>query len=211
MSSLKLNNVGFAWPGSEKPLFKGVSATLMTGELVALFGANGSGKSTLARLTAGLLTPTKGSIERPKSDGWNRIALVMQEPSAQLLCSSVAEEIAWGLENLRLSSAEIAHRVDDALRQFGLECLRDVPPEQLSDGQRQLTAIASAIVMRPEFIIFDEATAFIDPFWRKQLWEYAESSKNSAGVLWVTARPEEAQRCDRIWHLQDGKVKEGKS
>lgn len=207
MNRLKLTNVGFTWPGADTPLFAGVSATLSTGQLIALYGANGSGKSTLARLAAGLLTPTEGKVEHSGHDGWNRVALVMQEPSAQLLCGTVAEEIAWGLENLNLPTAEIVRRVEDALKRFGLENLRDVPPEQLSDGQRQQTAIASVMVMQPEFIIFDEATAFLDPFWRKQLWANAIAAKKTCGVLWVTARPDEAEKCDLIWLVEDRTVK----
>jgi energy-coupling factor transporter ATP-binding protein EcfA2 len=204
LNRIELSGVRFTYPGAAQPAVEEVSVQLESGNLIALYGANGSGKSTLARLIAGLLNPAAGKITRPQNAGWNGVSMVMQEPSAQLLAGSVAEEIAWGLENLALPQAEIARRVEEALNHFDLSALAETPPESLSDGQRQLVVIAAALVMEPDFIIFDEATAFLDPYWRKRLWGEALSIRNRCGVLWVTARSDEARRCEDIWFLESG-------
>ena len=206
MNRIELAGVCFTYPGAVKPVFEDVSEQLESGDLIALYGANGSGKSTLARLIAGLLNPVAGQISGLRDHGWNGVSLVMQEPSAQLLAGSVAEEIAWGLENLALPQSEIARRVEWALDHFALRSLAGVPPETLSDGQRQLVAIASALVMEPDFIIFDEATAFLDPYWRKRLWMEALSARKKCGVLWVTALLQEARRSDEVWLLESGRL-----
>jgi len=206
VNAVRLIGAGYSYPGITRRLFRNVSITLEKGDLTALYGSNGSGKTTLARLIAGLIEPTEGVVSRPDATGWNRIGLVMQEPSAQLVAATVEEEIAWGLENLRTPLSEMKSRVGAALERFGLSKLRNEPPERLSDGERQLTAIAAVTVMDPAFVIFDEAASFLDPYWRKRIWEIAGELRATAGVLWVTAKPEEARRCHRVWRMEGGTV-----
>lgn len=208
MKRINLVGVTYSYPGSERIVLKDVTTSIETGELVALYGPNGAGKSTLLRLVAGLIEPSSGSVEGVPAEDWNRIALVMQEPASQIICGSVREELAWGLQNLLVPADEIERRTTEALQRFNLEEVADRPPESLSDGGQQLLAIASALIMDPDFILFDEAPAFLDPYWRRRIWDEAQRARVSAGVIWSAARRKDARNCDRIWWIDKGALVE---
>lgn len=209
MTSLELADVDFRYSGTSRTLLRNINCILETGKLVALLGNNGSGKSTLARLMAGLLMPSKGSviINRETFPGsWNGIGYIFQNPDEQLIAQQVERELAWGLENLNIPVDEIERRVERGLEFFGLQEKRNQPPECLSDGEKQLVAIASMWVMEPVFIILDEAAAFLDPKWKARLWEIAREWSHTAGVLWITANENEAKTADLIWILDNGHI-----
>ncbi|MBM3327959.1 MAG: ABC transporter ATP-binding protein [Calditrichaeota bacterium] len=207
MAALAIEDVSFAWPGGGK-VIEAASARIFTGECVILYGANGSGKSTLARLVCGLLTPSGGSIRQspPRSRGWNGIGYLMQDPEAQCLAASVEREVAWGLENLAVPEPELSHRVEEAIRRFELGALRNRPPETLSDGQRQLTALASIVSMRPDFLILDEATSFLDPEWARRIAGLAKDLCGEAGVIWIASRRRQLPPADAWWILERGRL-----
>lgn len=209
MNRLSLAGVTFTYPGADRPAVREVNAVLNRGELVVLVGENGSGKSSLARLMAGLLKPDEGEIGGRRGDGiggWNGVALVMQDAASQLLGATVEEEIAWGLENLALPPDVIESRVQGALDRFGLRSLKERPPEALSDGEQQLLAVASALVMEPDFLILDEAAAYLDLFWRRRVWDEARGASGRCGLLWVTSRRDDAQRGDKVWRMSEGRL-----
>ncbi len=208
MTKLELENVTYAYPGSFRPSLASISCTIATGELVALTGSNGSGKSSLAKIIAGIIEPDEGEIRGRRNPelGWNGVALVMQEPSSQLLTASVEEEIAWGLENLQIDRDEIARRVDEALDKFGLTALRSKPPEALADGECQLVAFAANTVMEPDILIFDEATAYLDLRWRKRLWEVAKEAAKRCGVVWITTKDFDRAGVSSVWRLEKGRL-----
>ena len=208
MTCLELDNVEYTYSGNSEPLLAGISCTLSAQEFVVLTGSNGSGKSTLARLIAGLIYPDAGEIRgrRDASNGWNGVALVMQDPSAQMLTASVESEIAWGLENLAIDHNEIARRVEAVLRDFGLTDLRKKPPELLADGESQLVAFAANMVMEPDILILDEATAYLDLKWRRHIWEAAQEASKRCGVIWITTREPNHSDLGSIWRLEGGKL-----
>jgi len=206
---LELHDVTYRYPHSDKPALDLVSCRIETGQTIALLGANGSGKSTLARIACGLLKPDTGRVtlngEELKKD-WNGIGLLFQNPDEQLLTASVDRELAWGLENLALPPNEIERRVEDDLKLFNLEEIRHRPPEQLSDGEKQLTALAATVVMNPQFLILDEATAFLDPDWKAHLVHYVHTVAKDTGVLWISTRADEIMDFDEIWIMKAGKI-----
>lgn len=208
MTRLELDNVGYTYPGTPKPLLEGISCTLSAQEFVVLTGSNGSGKSTLARLIAGLLHPDAGEIRgrRDTFHGWNGVSLVMQDPSAQMLTATVEAEIAWGLENLAIEHDEIVGRVESALHDFGLTSLRKKPPEMLADGESQLVAFVANMVMEPDVLILDEATAYLDLKWRKRIWEAALEASKRCGVLWITTRDPHHIGFSSLWRLEKGRL-----
>lgn len=136
---------------------------------VAVVGENGSGKSTFARLIAGLVPPTSGRAsilgldpQRQAAELRRRVAVVFSNPDAQIVMPTVAEDIAFSLRPERLSREETRERVEEALARFGLTELRERSSHDLSGGQKQLLALAGAFVRRPELVVADEPTTYLD-------------------------------------------------
>lgn len=207
--SLQLTNISLQYPGSKHLALHNISCQIKRGQRIALLGSNGSGKSTLAKIMCGLIVPDIGDVlldGKPLTDGWNGIGLLFQNPDEQLMASSVENELAWGLENLNLPTDEIIARVENGLDTFELTGIRNKPPEQLSDGQKQLVALASIVVMKPDFLILDEATAFLDPNWRVQILGKILDFASDMGVLWISTRHDDNIKADEIWLMQNGQI-----
>lgn len=136
---------------------------------IAIVGSNGSGKSTFARLLNGLVLPSAGEVlvdglstARDSKAIRRRVGFVFQNPDNQIVMPTVAEDLAFGLKNLKLPAGQISQRVDAVLARYGLNEFRDHPAHLLSGGQKQLLAIASVLIMEPEIIVFDEPTTALD-------------------------------------------------
>jgi biotin transport system ATP-binding protein len=165
-TAIELREVGHAY--GERTVLADVSLTL-TESRIGVIGANGSGKSTFARLLNGLVVPTTGTVLVDGLDTRTRVrevrrrvGFVFQDPDAQIVHPTVAEDVAFGLTNQGVPADEIARRVDDVLVRYGLAGHRDHPAHLLSGGQKQLLAIAGVLVMRPERVVFDEPTTLLD-------------------------------------------------
>ena len=209
MATLELHDVSYKYPDSHEPVLRKIDLRIETGIHVAILGANGSGKSTLARIAAGLIAPAEGKVElngAESSEGWNSVGLLFQNPDDQFIASNVESEIAWGLENLNIPSREMQERVRDTLEQFNLQDLARKSPEALSDGEKQLTAIAAVLVMNPLFLVLDEVTAFLDPYWRRRLRSMIDKMKKNAGLLWISTNAGEAVDADKVVILQNGEL-----
>jgi biotin transport system ATP-binding protein len=141
----------------------------LTEHRVGVVGANGSGKSTFARLLNGLVVPTSGAVlvdgldtRTAVREVRRRVGFVFQDPDAQIVHPTVAEDVAYGLENQGVPAAERAERVAEMLDRYELAGHADHPAHLLSGGQKQLLAIAGVLVMRPARIVFDEPTTLLD-------------------------------------------------
>jgi energy-coupling factor transport system ATP-binding protein len=150
----------------------GLSFSIEPGEYVGIVGGNGSGKTTLARHLNALLLPTTGTVRvagldtRDRGAVWEirrQVGMIFQNPDNQMVATVVEEDVAFGPENLGLPPREIRERVDAALEAVGMSGLRRSAPHRLSGGQKQRVAIAGILAMRPACIVFDEATAMLDP------------------------------------------------
>ncbi|MCF7809393.1 energy-coupling factor ABC transporter ATP-binding protein [bacterium] len=182
---------------------------LETGRIVTLTGKNGSGKSTLSHIAAGLLKPTAGSIEIkdiPAEYEGIQAGLVFQNPDEQLLNADVESEIAYGLENLNMPIDEMKARVNETLDIFNLKKFSQHSPDSLSDGWKQITAIAAVIAMKPMFLILDEVTAFLDPYWTERIKEIVKELSKQIGVLWITSSTRQVIWQDEILSLQNGLI-----
>ncbi len=195
---------------------KGIDLDIEKGSFVAVVGMNGSGKSTLAKCLNGLLTPTAGDVrvdgfsthdEEHLWDVRRRVGMVFQNPDNQIVSSIVEDEVAFGPENLGVDPPEIRRRVDDALRRVGMYELKDKGVHMLSGGQKQRVAIAGAVAMKPQCIVFDEPTAMLDPRGRKTVMEIIREL-NSEGVtcILITHFMDEAAEADRVIVLKDGSL-----
>lgn len=194
-----------------------VSFTVERGSFTAVIGQNGSGKSTLAKNINGLLMPTSGKIyvdgldTSDEANIWDirqKVAMVFQNPDNQIVSSIVEDDVAFGPENLGIDPAEIRTRVDEALVGVEMYEHRKKAPHLLSGGQKQRIAIAGAVAMEPECIVFDEPTAMLDPKGRKEVLEVIRKL-NAKGitVLLITHFMEEAAQADKIAVMDDGVLK----
>lgn len=194
-----------------------VSFTVERGSFTAVIGQNGSGKSTLAKNINGLLVPTSGKIyvdglDTSEEDTlWEvrqKVAMVFQNPDNQIVSSIVEDDVAFGPENLGVDPAVIRERVDEALKRVEMYEHRKKAPHLLSGGQKQRIAIAGAVAMEPECIVFDEPTAMLDPKGRKEVLDVIKKL-NAKGitVLLITHFMEEAAQADKIVVMDDGVVK----
>ena len=158
---------------TEESKFKAIedlSLNVAQGEFVAIIGHNGSGKSTLSKNLNAILTPTQGDIvinglnTKEEEHLWDirqSAGMVFQNPDNQIVATVVEEDVAFGPENLGIEPVEIRRRVEESLKSVGMYEFKDRQPHLLSGGQKQRVAIAGIIAMKPECIIFDEATAML--------------------------------------------------
>ena len=196
---------------------RSIDLLINPGENIALIGANGSGKTTLARCLNGLQQPQAGRVLVDGMDTSDPtqfrsirqlVGMVLQNPDDQLVGTTVADELAFGLENLALASDEIHCRVEETLAAFDLEAYRRYPPHRLSGGEKQRVAIAAMVAMRPRYLVLDESTALLDPGERQQVAELLQRLRTAYGIatILITQSPEEAARADRVIVLHAGRV-----
>lgn len=219
-SIISIKNASFAYQTAEgeapKKVINGLSLDIERGKVTAVIGRNGSGKSTLAKLCNGILLPDAGKVsvdgmltsdEEHAFDIKKKIGMVFQNPDNQLVATICEEDVAFGPENLGVPSDEIRKRVDKALAAVGMSEYARSEPHRLSGGQKQRIAIAGILAMQPECIIFDEATAMLDPYGRAEVLAVAEKLKKSGiTVVMITHYMEEACLADNIVVLCGGKV-----
>ena len=220
MNAIELKDVHYAYPGSEESgqvAVKGVTLSIEEGSFVALVGHNGSGKSTLARLLNGLFVPTNGDVvvygvntkdEKRIYDVRSRVGMVFQNPDNQMIATNVADDIAFGPENLGVEREEIIRRVDWALEQVGMSEYRDGTPFKLSGGQKQRLAIAGVLAIKPRVMVLDEATAMLDPKGRDEVMAVTRKLNREEGmtVVHITHYMDEALGADRLIVMNDGLV-----
>ena len=210
---IEVQNVRYAYEEGGPLAVNDVSFTVEEGEFTAILGRNGSGKSTLAKLLNGLYQPDSGTVlvrgmstaeEEHIWDIRQTAGMVFQNPDNQLVATMVREDVAFGLENTGVATEEMPGRIESALRAVGMEAFMDRAPHLLSGGQKQRVAIAGILAMRPRVIIFDEATAMLDPAGRREVFDTVERlNREGITILWITHFMEEAARCRKI-HVMDG-------
>jgi biotin transport system ATP-binding protein len=204
--------VGVHHSFGERTVLDGLDLRL-TEHRVGVVGANGSGKSTFARLLNGLVVPITGSVLVDGLDTRTavrqvrrRVGFVFQDPDAQIVHPTVAEDAAYGLENQGVPAAERAERVAEVLERYGLAGHADHPAHLLSGGQKQLLAIAGVLVMRPARIVFDEPTTLLDLVNARRVARVIDELPQSAVV--VTHDLDLLDGFDRVLVMDAGRVVE---
>ncbi|MFN3309910.1 MAG: energy-coupling factor ABC transporter ATP-binding protein [Anaerolineales bacterium] len=163
--NIRVENLSFRYPNGVLAL-QGVSLEIASGEQVAIIGQNGAGKTTLVKHLNGLLQPTEGRVligdwdtrQYSVAKLAQRVGYVFQNPDEQLFTKSVAEEIAFGPQNLGYSKERLQTLVEDALQLTQLQAMRSANPYDLSPTWRKMVAIASILAMDTPILIFDEPT-----------------------------------------------------
>jgi len=218
---VRCNKLVYKYPQSEdeqpKVAIDGLDLEVEKGEFLVILGHNGSGKSTFAKHINALLIPTDGKIyvdglqTSVESNLWkirNVAGMVFQNPDNQIVATIVEEDVAFGPENLGIDPKEIRRRVDDSLKSVQMYEYRKHAPHLLSGGQKQRVAIAGILAMMPQCIVFDEPTAMLDPYGRKEVMRTIKEINKKYGItiILITHNMEEAVEADRIVVMDSGKI-----
>ena len=198
-----------------------VSFSIPAGKRTCIVGANGSGKSTVASILSGLTAPDEGTVTflgtTVVNDGQvdfeayktirPQLGLVFQNPEDQIICSVVADDIAFGLENLQVPSDQITPLVEEQITLGSLTEFASENPQMLSGGQQQRVAISGALVMKPQILILDEPSAALDVVHRNNVMGLVEKLR-AAGktIVHVTHFMDEVVSADHVIALDDGRV-----
>ena len=198
-----------------------VSFSIPAGKRTCIVGANGSGKSTVASILSGLTAPDEGTVTFLGTTVVNdgkvdfeaykairpQLGLVFQNPEDQIICSVVADDIAFGLENLQVPSDQITPLVEEQITLGTLTEFASENPQMLSGGQQQRVAISGALVMKPQILILDEPSAALDVVHRNNVMGLVEKLR-AAGktIVHVTHFMDEVVSADHVIALDDGRV-----
>ena len=206
----------FWYEDENTPALRGVGLAVPTGQLVAVVGANGSGKTTLAKHLNGLLRPRRGTIQVTGQDTAERtvgelarhVGFLFQHPEHQIFCSTVRQEVAFGPQNLGLSTAQVEERVGAALARFDLTEVAERPPAILSYGLRRRVTLASLAAMDPPILVLDEPSVGLDaPGQRETLGWLEELHAAGRTILLVTHDMTlAAEFAERIVVLNQGQI-----
>ena len=218
---LQLENVGrqYAGPAGEVRALDGVSLALSPGQFTAVIGPSGCGKSTLLLCSGGLLSPSSGQVRIAETDPYalaaddraklraEKIGFVFQQfhlvPFLSVRDNILAPAMALGAG----VAADVAGRADELIEHFGLTSRRDHTPGALSSGERQRTALARALLNKPQLILADEPTGNLDTEnGERVLTHLREFADSGGGVLLVTHDDHALAKADETIRLLDGRV-----
>jgi energy-coupling factor transporter ATPase len=222
MAIIESKNLTYTYPGGTKPSISDVSIRIEKGEFTLVTGPSGCGKTTLCRCFNGLIPhfyqgEMKGEItvagltisDHPTYELARHLGLVFQNPENQLFALSVEKDVAFGLENLGVPREEMRKNVDWSLQLTGIYDLRERAPHELSGGQQQRVAIASVLAMKPEVIVLDEPTSFLDPLSAKRIFEVIHDLNRNLGITVVLVEHRldlTARYADHIIVMDKGKI-----
>ena len=191
-----IENLSFTYPQGTAPVLKDVSLTVEEGAFLLLCGKTGSGKSTLLRMLKREMTPhgtlrgrrLYGDTDIAALDGRvsaSKIGYIMQDPDAQLVCDSVAREMAYGLENLGTPSDGIRRTVAETASRLGLAGIFHARTDRLSSGQKQLVALAAVLAMGARVLLLDEPCSMLDPIAAADFLSVLERLHREEGITIV--------------------------
>lgn len=215
MAMIEVKDLCFSYDATGRTIDH-ASFTVEKGSYTAIIGHNGSGKSTVAKLVAGLLERESGSIQ---IDGMelnmenlnairSKIGIVFQNPDNQFIGATVRDDIAFGLENHRVPQKDMEEIIQTAAAKVKMTKYLDQEPTHLSGGQKQRVAIAGVLAMRPQLLIFDEATAMLDPQGKDEIKKVIMDIHKETGltVLSITHDIDEIASADNVIAMNDGHV-----
>ena len=210
------------YPRSPAPVLRDISLEIHKGEFLGLIGPTGAGKTTLCLTLNGIVPQFYGgrffgratvagldTLDHPISTLAQHVGAVFQDPETQLIATSVENEIAFALENLRVSREEIIARIPRVLAAVRLEGNEQKHPHELSGGQKQRLAIAAALAIQPDLLVLDEPTSQLDPVGEQEVFAVVRELNKELGmtILMASHAAEQmAEYADRIALLSHGEL-----
>lgn len=215
---VKINNITFRYPATEKRILDDISLVLPLNQTVALIGESGAGKSTLANVILGLLKPERGSITVGEYnmlnhiDSWHsRLGYIPQ--TIFLLDSSIRKNVAFAVDEDKIDEAAVIEALREAkLYDFvqtlpeGLDTIVGEGGVKLSGGQRQRIGIARALYTNPELLILDEATSALDNETEAAVMQSIDSLRGGHTMVIIAHRLSTIKNSDHIYEIADGKL-----
>lgn len=194
---------------------RGINFDAVKGEFIAVAGKNGSGKSTFAKILNRLLVPIEGTVmiggmdaidDENTIDIRRIVGMVFQNPDDQIIGSVVAEDVAFGAENLGVRQEELWERVLQVTDQVGLNAYKRI--NELSGGEKQKVAIAGILAMKPQCIVLDESTSMLDPKSRMEILQLMKelNQKHKITVIMITHMMDELLFADTIYIMNQGRL-----
>ena len=220
VEKIKIKNLIFSYPNSEKTALNDINLTINQGEFVTICGKSGCGKSTLLRHLKPILTPhgkTSGEIyfdgksiyDLSDREQAENIGFVMQNPDNQIVTDKVWHELVFGLESLGINSAEIRSKVAEMASFFGIQNWFYENVTNLSGGQKQILNLASVMVMNPTLLLLDEPSSQLDPISAHDFFTMLERINTELGVTIILSEhnlSEVFPLSDKVVVMEDGKI-----
>ncbi|MEY8381203.1 energy-coupling factor transporter ATPase [Ileibacterium valens] len=215
MDAIEVNNLTFSYD-SETDVLKDISLRIPKGSYTTIIGHNGSGKSTIAKVLIGLLEPQAGTVkilgrelnEENLYDLRSHIGIVFQNPDNQFIGSTVADDIAFGLENRQVPQEDMQAIIEESAAKVGMNDYLNAEPTNLSGGQKQRVAIAGILAVKPDVIVFDESTSMLDPQGKASInKQIRELNKNKdRTIISITHDMDEVAQSEYVIVLENGQV-----
>jgi energy-coupling factor transport system ATP-binding protein len=217
---IRLLDVSFTYPDAHRPALSGVSLEVGRGEVVVIMGATGAGKTTLAkclnrtipsfqpgRLEGEIWIAGRRMVHDAVADLAGVVGLVSQDFEAQLFSTNVAQEVAFGLEQLGVPTEEIQERVAKVLRMVGLTEFEHRDPATLSGGEKQRLAIAAVLALHPPILVLDEPSTDLDPLGKTQIFALLRRLREAGLTIMVVEHEiAAATHADRLVLMSEGRI-----
>lgn len=215
MKKIEIEHLSFSYDEQIKAL-DDVSFSIEEGSYTVIVGHNGSGKSTIAKLMIGLMEAQSGIIrvdgtvlkEESVYDIRDKIGIVFQNPDNQFIGATVADDIAFGLENHQVPHDQMQAIIDEFAARVNMSKYLNSEPTKLSGGQKQRVAIAGVLAMRPQILIFDESTSMLDPQGKAEINALVKRIHEETGItiISITHDIEEMVSSDHVIVMKAGMV-----
>ena len=220
MEQIKIKDLNFSYSLASDNCLKDINLTVNRGEYIVICGKSGCGKTTLLRQLKPAIAPKgkrEGAIlfrgesidDLPLRVSTEKIGFVMQDPENQAVTDKVWHELAFGLENLGLGTAEIRLRISEMTACFGIDGLLDKNVNDLSGGQLQLLNLAAVMAMHPEVLILDEPTSQLDPVSAQSFFDILNRINKDMGITVILTehRLENVfAEADKIIVMDEGRI-----